>query len=192
MRISEVKDRPLNSDEMAEWHRQSALMSELHLEIESFYLFAKIFLDQIARFLEGHFGPHRSLSLDSHDDLTKSFGEYIKAKSLDCPEGVQVTLELLKARIADYRDYQIAHAKNPRMMHATTWGSPDGGVSIQRTVLYPRENEAAGNQSESLFELRVLLDSYVEQIIDLIVRNRDRSKYLKPRSPATGTVPTAD
>ncbi len=48
------------------------LFNQLHLEIESFDLFAKIFLDKIANFLEFYFESARGLSLDSHDQLVIS------------------------------------------------------------------------------------------------------------------------
>ena len=37
------------------------LTTRLHLEIESFYLFAKILLDKVAHFVEFYFGPGRKL-----------------------------------------------------------------------------------------------------------------------------------
>jgi hypothetical protein len=59
--------------------RLSALV---HLEIESYYLFAKICLDKIARALEFYFGQGRGKSLDSHDQLVKNFAAYAAEKRL--------------------------------------------------------------------------------------------------------------
>ena len=61
----------LTEEDTTEWERQSQLTTELHLEIETFHLFAKILLDHAARFIERYFGKSRGLSLDSHDDLVK-------------------------------------------------------------------------------------------------------------------------
>jgi hypothetical protein len=58
------------------------LTDTLHLEIESFYLFAKILLDKVSRFLEFYFGPVRNESLDSHDDFVKNFKAYSELKGL--------------------------------------------------------------------------------------------------------------
>src|SRR5258705_7840637 len=43
-------------EEAAVLDQGAVLHDRLHLEIESFYLFAKIFLDKIANFLEFYFG----------------------------------------------------------------------------------------------------------------------------------------
>jgi hypothetical protein len=43
--------------------QSQGLTSDLHLEIESYYLFAKIILDDVARAIEYYFGPHRGLAL---------------------------------------------------------------------------------------------------------------------------------
>jgi hypothetical protein len=51
--------------------QSQGLTSDLHLEIESYYVFAKIILDDVARAIEYYFGPHRGLALDSHDGLAK-------------------------------------------------------------------------------------------------------------------------
>lgn len=57
----------------------------LHLEIESFYLFAKILLDTVARAIEKYFGQARKCSLDSHHDLVNHFKKYAEQKKLVVP-----------------------------------------------------------------------------------------------------------
>src|SRR4030095_8890693 len=52
------------TSELLRLHEEGyALTSRLHLEIESFYLFAKILLDKVAHALEFYFGPARDCSL---------------------------------------------------------------------------------------------------------------------------------
>jgi hypothetical protein len=73
----------LLTEEQQRLHEAGAsLQAALHLEIESFYLFAKIMLDVIAHAIEYYFGSARNLSLDSHDDLAKNLHKYAAAKSL--------------------------------------------------------------------------------------------------------------
>jgi hypothetical protein len=160
--------------------RAQEMLDVLHLEIESFYLFAKIFLDQIARFIESYFGQVRKASLDSHDDLTKSFGKFRETHDLNCnPDEFQQTLNSLKVTVADYRDYEISHSKNPRMTHTTTW-SKGTGAKIHRAPVYvPGSVIKIPTMSQELPALQTAIDGYIEQVIQLIVDNRDKSRYLR-------------
>ncbi|MGC1386604.1 MAG: hypothetical protein WA807_01210 [Steroidobacteraceae bacterium] len=184
-RLSTAGTHTLSEEDTGAWTRQIELTNLMDLEIESFYLFAKIFLDHIARFIEEYFGRVRGLSLDSHDDLTKSFQKFKNAKHLSCGDAFQQNLVELKNKIADYRDYQIAHSKNPRITHGTTFG-PNNAMKIKRIPLFPTMLELQAMQdgvqseSESLFDLRAALDAYIEKIISLIADNREKSRYLKP------------
>src|SRR5438093_7112663 len=69
MRMSHSLTKP-GSHLITQEHRRIleegyALSTKLHMEIESFYLFAKILLDRVARVLEFYFGPVPGRSLDS-------------------------------------------------------------------------------------------------------------------------------
>src|SRR5438876_11524398 len=97
------------------------LMAMLHLEIETFYLFAKIYLDKIAHALEFYFGQGRGQSLDSHDQLVKNFAAYAAEKSLALPADFMRIAAALKKDISDYRDYEIAHEKSPRRLSGTVF-----------------------------------------------------------------------
>ena len=158
--------------------RQGHVADRLHLEIETFYLFSKILLDHAARFLETYFGPVRGLSLDSHDVLTKNFEAFGARHGLCATANVAAMLPILKQRIADYRDYQIAHAKSPRTMHMTIWGG-DKEPRLATTRLYPtaKEAEQMKKESENVEALMRVLEQYLTLLTDLIVANRSRSKF---------------
>jgi hypothetical protein len=64
--------RVLTKEELVLLQKHDQLMTAIGLEVESYYLFAKILLDKVSRFLEHYFGSERGLSLDSHDQLTKN------------------------------------------------------------------------------------------------------------------------
>jgi hypothetical protein len=170
----------LTNDDIADWERQSRLTTELHLEIETFYLFAKILLDHTARFIEGYFGQCRGLSLDSHDDLVKRFEKFARTYDLQVMPTFLKIAQSLKKRIADFRDYQIAHKKNPRTMHATTWGA-DKEPQLSMPSLYPRgkELEVFAAQSESLHPLMEAIDGYLGHLTELVIANRDRSAFIQ-------------
>ena len=57
------------------------MTGQLHLEIESYYLFSKIMLDKIVHALEFYFGQGRKKSLDSHDGLVKNSASYVARKA---------------------------------------------------------------------------------------------------------------
>jgi hypothetical protein len=71
----------------------------IQLEIESFYLFAKILLDRWSGLAEAHFGPARRLSLHSHDQLTRQFEKYAEAKGLSVVSSLLLSsIKTMKAR----------------------------------------------------------------------------------------------
>src|SRR2546426_1163535 len=80
------------------------LTTALHLEIESFYLFAKILLDRIAHAIEFYFGPARKLPLDSHDHLVKHLEAYGGEKGLSISAALMDAAKELKKDISDHRD----------------------------------------------------------------------------------------
>ena len=83
----------------------TALSIKVQFEIESFYLFAKIFLDKTARALEFYFGQLNKKPLDSHDDLTKSLQSYAKEKNLVLTSEFLGHIGQLKQDISEYHNF---------------------------------------------------------------------------------------
>lgn len=165
--------------EQAELLEQGDILStKLHLEIESYYLFAKILLDRVARALESYFGLVRGLALDSHDDLAKRINGYCSRKNLKAPEPLIKIVNELKNGISDFRDYEISHEKSPRTLRGTSYDA-EGNTSLTLNVLYPTEKELADKkfqrQSKSLKELMKNLDKYLEIVISFVEENQDKS-----------------
>ena len=117
--------------------------------------------------------------LDSHDDLVKNFRKFSSAHELLAVGDFEKALPALKKRIADFRDYQIAHAKSPRTMHLTIWGA-DKKPRLATTRLYPKADEAKDlhRESEGVEALMILIGEYLSLLTALIVANRGRSKFL--------------
>lgn len=161
--------------EQAALHQQGRQLGiQVHLEIEAWYLFAKIVLDDVARAIEYYFGPARGLALDSHDNLCARIEKYAEAKALVLSQEFVAKAAELKQRISDIRDYQISHEKSPRTMQGTTWiGS--GGVCIQVGRLFPKEGEMPV-QTEDLVELRVELDRYLDLVAGFVEGNESKSR----------------
>ena len=149
------------------------LQAKLHLEIESYYLFAKILLDVTAHAIEYYFGPARGLSLDSHDDLSKSFSKYVAVKSLDNNDALCKKITELKSLIADFRDYQIAHEKSPRTTKGTIYNI-EGNARLATGRLFPRASDNPSSSSD-LTHLRTEIEGYVELVTTFIEANQDKT-----------------
>jgi hypothetical protein len=176
--------RQLTADEMVILARQSELSARVHLEVETFYLFAKIFLDKSAHFLEHCFGTVRKLSLHSHDQLVKRLDAYVAAIGIRVPPELSRELQSLKQRISDFRDYQIAHEQSPYMARGTLFGLG------QEPRIVLMKIPPAGSppvtqphaQSEAIQELMIAIDCHIGRLIDLYEANRGLSVFL--RSPS--------
>jgi hypothetical protein len=155
--------------------------TRLHLEIESFYVFAKILLNKIALFIQYYFGQAHSCSLASHHKFTKCYERYGELQGLVYPEGLSQSLVFLQEKVCNFRDKQISHLQNFRAMKATTFGLSDMG-NLRLGVagyLYPRDGELERlpDVSMSLPELLDAVDTYIEQVIELVKTNRDKTCF---------------
>jgi hypothetical protein len=161
--------------ELAALHEAAiSIGAEVHLQIESYYLFAKIVLDDVARAIEYYFGAVRRLPLDSHDDLASNLEGYAAAKDLLLGPELVAAIVDLKRRVSDVRDYKISHEKSPRTVSGTSW-SGTGGARIMMTRLYPRTSDPEQFETELLTDLRQLLHDYLGLVIDFIVANEERT-----------------
>jgi hypothetical protein len=174
--------KEFTAEEVEVFENLEALTDELHLDIASFYLFAKIFLDKIARFIEYYFGAQvRSRPLDSHDDLVKNLESYSEAKGLKLPKGLMDAARNLKTKIADLRDYYISHEKSPRTMHGSLLDS-NGRVRLVLHRMNPTESEKQGLTTQVLGELLIEIDDYISLIVEMIKQNQPNKEGDKPDS----------
>jgi hypothetical protein len=173
---------PMTGKQMALHEDGLRLNVLLHLEIESYYLFAKIFLDKIAHALEFYFGQGRKMPLDSHDNLVKYFAAYAEQKRLKLPPNLMDLAAKLKKDISDYRDYEIAHEKSPRRMSGTVFDE-HGTMRISAISLYPTEKDQQ-IESKSLHELSADIDKYINGVIAVIRSNCSKTR-LKAAAPTT-------
>jgi len=169
----------LTAEEIAESDEYHRLTQYLHLEIESFYIFAKMLLDKLALAIEHYFGKvhNARLAFISHDSLVKDFPAYKEAKALEVPDDFEKGLTDLSQRIVFFRDKQLSHAYSSRTMHGTGFGG-DGKPYLTLTRIYPDDRDiAAATQSESPDDLIVSIEKHINLVIDLLVRNRAKSQY---------------
>lgn len=165
-------EHPVSQEQQQLFDRGTKLGNELHLLIESSYLFSKIVLDDVARAIEYYFGAVSKVSLDSHDDLSKKIESYTERKSLIVSLRFVKMIGDLKSRICDFRDYQIAHEKSPRTMAGTTWG--DSGVRISINKLYPKETDTQVD-SESPDQILSALEAYLDQVTTFLETNDSKT-----------------
>lgn len=174
----------MTGQQMAELEERDQLGLAIQLEIESFYLFAKILLDEAARAIEFYFGSMPRMALDSHDDLTKRIAGYARHHQLVLPTRFVERTRRLKSDVSDFRDQQIAHHKSPRTIRGIYYNQ-EGTTRMVSSRLYPTERDE-GKQAETraLHELTGDLDAYLMSIVDLMQSNADRTRLeLKPIPP---------
>ena len=147
----------------------------LELEIDSFYLFAKMLLDRVAHALEFYFGQASRCSLESHDGLTKCLRKYAGIKQLSPPPSrLLELLTVIKREISDYRDYEITHAKKPRVLQGIAYDS-SGRTRKSPAIMYPTEKDQFV-ASESPGNLMGLVDEYLALVVQYIRSNSARTK----------------
>ena len=163
----------LSDEQMRISSEHHEIATLVHLEVESFYLFAKIFLDKIAFFLHDYFGETKGVSLTSHHKLQQNLERLRLAKDLTYPDGLSESIIFLQKHLIDFRDDEIVHKANPRTIKGTAYDGEQ--VNIMRIRIYPNERD---NQveSKSLSELLSAINKYVEQVIAIIETNRGKSR----------------
>lgn len=149
----------------------------IHLDIESFYLFAKILLDKIARSLEFFFGPGRKVSLDSHDKAVKNLASFLEQKQLPpISFEMQSLMESLKTEISDYRDYEISHQKGAGIQRSTMFSLHDFYASVVKEKIHLPDSRLAEPKKSSAPPLLVAqIEGYVELILGYLEKNKGRS-----------------
>lgn len=152
--------------------REQSVM--IQLEIESYYIYAKILLDKVAHFIRFYFGDQRDLSLKSHDKWVKSFDEYIAIKQLVCNRQMKEKIQELKEKISDYRDYQIEHNPNMRSIYSVGTDG-ENKITIAKNTIYPKDSDNFIS-SMDIEAITNLISEYITMIMELIVTNREKTK----------------
>lgn len=169
---------PMTDEQIRLMEEANRLTTLVHLEIESFYLFAKIFLDKIALFIQNYFGKVHGISLFSHNKWVKNHEKFRSAKDLTYPQDFSQSIVFLKEHICDYRDKQISHLYSQRTIKGTSWGDTKQ-TKISPAQLYPTEtgNKVQVQNSYELLGLMQAIDTYIQQLITLIESNRAKTRF---------------
>ena len=164
--------------ECEEHQRSYDLSLILHLEVESFYVFAKLLLDRIA----DTFGHYYSIAWkrfgSTHSQLSVRFEQICTTKNLTLESTILPKfIQDLKKRIVDFRTGNIEHVSDPRLLRATSWGA-DKKPKIMTNPLYPSESEFSQyeqKETENLDELITMLEQYIAMMVDFFETNWEKS-----------------
>ncbi|MDL1981253.1 MAG: hypothetical protein LWX02_07255 [Deltaproteobacteria bacterium] len=170
-----AENGPISTDSMKLLESSRAANRLLHLETESFFIFAKLYLDKLAQFIENYFGSGHGASLRSHTKLHKKFDHYKAQKKLKVPEVFIKDIEWFNNVVTHTRDKQITHQKNSRSLFGTSF-SAAGSAKIVTIQLFPGEHDSQSN-SPNIDEVVKRLIRYTDRLVRLIKRNRKSSRY---------------
>jgi hypothetical protein len=148
------------------------LQTVVHLRIETFYVFAKIMLDKLARAIEIHFGPARGIPLNKHSRLVMKLRDYAAAKGLAVPSNHLVEVaEKVENEIAAFRDRHITHEWNPRRRWATGINEGTGDTSLAAWIVSPKASDSPPLPGLAPPKLMETLDSYVIEVVEYLKAN---------------------
>jgi hypothetical protein len=166
--------RYLTKKEQAQSRKNSRHGQVLQLEIESFYVFAKIYLDKTVHFLEVYFGDQRDCSFESFSGLRKLLGTLENAHGFKVQPELRQAVVKLEKEIVEFRDKKIIHAKMSRVLHGLCWNK-EGRVQISTGYSFPKGTDQFF-RSTDVRELWKLLEEYTEFWIHFVKLNRQKMK----------------
>jgi len=143
----------------------------LHYRIDTFYVFARIFPDDVAMLLKYAFAPSPVDLGNTHKGIAKHLPTIAKAKGLTGYEDLTAQGNELARVIKDFRDDYVVHrsGNRPRATRSLTWSIGEEGTRINYGLSFPKEGEEVPLvQSADLLELRDKLDRYLNAILDFL------------------------
>lgn len=173
--------RPLTPRELELLAEISELQDLLHLDIESFYQFAKILLDKTAHSFGVYFGQQRSCSFGSFSRFTKALA--LLGPPFAITDEFRAECAHMEREISDYRDKRVVHEQRAELVQAVT-------ITNGRTFsLSPACIRAKALEdfegSKDPRELIPLIDTYLSHYIDCIRRNAALTKLRVSLPPAS-------
>jgi hypothetical protein len=156
----------------------------VHLEIESFYLFAKILLDRVADMVAEYFGIRWVSAGSSHAELARRFDELCAAADLD-GASIRPMLEDLQERVIRPRNKMIEHLTDPRRLRTVSIDMRAGKVGLSTAgMILPEPGDMEGikhSSSADLHDLYAALEAYLLAAIAFLDTNVTKSALLKPK-----------
>jgi len=159
------------------------LLDVAHLDLETFYLFAKTTLDRAAQYVELYFGPETKLPVRSHDKLHANLSEYAVRRGIVVPDGFMECLARVHDSVATHQsdsatnDARVAQSPSDLMIAHTEKGpGPNGTHGVTRLSL-------------TTGQLLNVVDGYLRFILELIRQNPNRARMLRKRKTREAPAP---
>ncbi|MGH7660572.1 MAG: hypothetical protein ACRENA_06615 [Vulcanimicrobiaceae bacterium] len=171
-------------DEMATMDAEMAdLLDVAHLDLETFFLFAKTVLDRVAQYVELYFGSEPKLPVRAHEKLYANFGEYSTRRGIVVPDGFTQS-------VRDVQDMIFTHQPESATNDARVAQSPSD-LMIAHTDERPGPNGAHRVTRLSLTtgQLLNVVDAYLRLVLELIKRNPNRARMLRKRKLREPQIP---
>jgi hypothetical protein len=176
MEIAEQRPGPrdLDPDEIEALGDGETLAAVLHLRIETFYVFAKVLLDQLAHAIECYFGRARAtpIKITKHSELVDKLTDYASTIGLSSPERLLDRANSLTKTVVAFREKPIIHDQSPRSSKATSFDA-EGRTRISDGRIFPSEDEMKWTESELLHVLMTEIEGYVEEVCFYLRENRE-------------------
>lgn len=155
---------------------------QIQLEIESFYLFATILLDNLARAIIRYFGATKmkKMPLNSHRSLTKNFSIYAKEKGIDLSNDLIKKAQELDDEILEFRIKQISHFKDAdKNIYSSrmTLLDENGKYLKMRIIRFYSETKREEISSKKLDELLNKIINYTKLVTQMMRKNNYLSTY---------------
>jgi len=164
-------------DEMATMDTDMAdLLDVAHIDLETFYLFAKVVLERVAQYIELYFGSEPKLSVRTHDKLRANFSEFASRRGIVIPDGFNTTF-------AHVHDMVFTHQSESATNDSRVAQSPSD-LMIAHTDSTPGSNGSTGGVmrlSLTTGQLLNVVDAYLRSMLGLIRANPSRAKMLRKR-----------
>ncbi len=164
-------------DEMATMDADMGdLLDVAHVDLETFYLFAKTVLERTAQYIELYFGSEPKLSVRSHDKLRANFSEFAERRGIVIPDN-------FNDAFAHVHDMVFTHQAESATNDARVAQSPSD-LMIAHTDNTPGANGASSGVmrlSLTTGQLLNVVDAYLRSVLELARANPNRAKMLRKR-----------
>jgi hypothetical protein len=174
---------PYTQEEWLELQNLLETSKMLHLDIESFYMFADILLDRMASTFSYYFWRNPKWN---HRKLVDHIEKICEGKRLTITNGEILTIPYnLLQIVVEYRNKHIQHAQEPRLIFTTSWDS-DLKAKIRPMLSHSQEGEVESFQKSThdLNDILDLIGRYIIAMLDVFEANADKSVF--PHKQADG------
>jgi hypothetical protein len=150
----------------------TGLQDLLHLDIESFYQFAKILLDKTAHSFGVYFGQQRNCSFGSFSRFNKAL--VLLESPFVITQEFRAECVRMEREISDYRDKRVVHDERADLVHAVTISNGRSYSITPACIRAKTLDDFAGSKDPR--ELLPSIDIYLSHFVECVRRNAAQTK----------------